>query len=123
MANLQLAKNMYDYRVAHNYTQDQISKMMHITRQAYSNYETGKRDPDVDLVVKLAQLYGITLDQMILEPYSLAIFRESRPPYVYAAEPETESTLFLSVEELEMVMKFRTADDDDRRLTHKILDF
>ena len=56
MTSLQLTKNLYNYREAHNYTQEKVSKYLNITRQAYSNYETGKRDPDVRLLVKLSEL-------------------------------------------------------------------
>ena len=35
-------------RKAHHYTQQEISDLLNISRQAYSNYETSKRTPDLD---------------------------------------------------------------------------
>ncbi len=121
MANLQLTKNLYHYREAHEYTQDKVSKYLNITRQAYSNYETGKRNPDVDLLIKLSELYGITLNQLILDPFNPSIIRETRPPYTVASIQEQQATLFLTREESDFIMKYRNADPDDRRLVKKIL--
>lgn len=121
MANLQLTKNLYNYREAHGYTQDKVSKYLNITRQAYSNYETGKRDPDVDLLIKLSELYGITLNQLILDSFSTSFIRESRPPYVAATEQESKATLFLTKDEADFIMKYRGASNDDRYLVAKIL--
>lgn len=44
MANIQLADNLRRLRKQYNYTQAQIGKKLHITHQAYSNYETGVRE-------------------------------------------------------------------------------
>lgn len=121
MANLQLTKNLHNYREAHGYTQEKVGKYLNITRQAYSNYELGKRDPDLDLLIKLAELYGITLNQLIVDSYSASYIREHRPPYTLAAQPESSATLVLTQEEAELIMKYRTASDEDRYLVTKIL--
>lgn len=121
MANVQLTRNLYNYRESHNYTQDKVSKYLNITRQAYSNYETGKRNPDIDLLIKLAQLYGVTLNRLIMDTYSNSMLRENRSPYITAVEPENNATLFLSKEETDLIMKYREASSDDRYLVTKIL--
>ena len=40
MSNIQLVENLYRLRKAHHYTQQEISDLLNISRQAYSNYET-----------------------------------------------------------------------------------
>ena len=66
MANI--AKNIRRLRTAQNMTQDQLAERLHVTRQTVSNYETGKSQPDIDTIVRLAEalqtdpntlLYGI----------------------------------------------------------------
>ena len=66
MANI--AKNIRLLRTAQNMTQDQLAENLHVTRQTVSNYETGKSQPDIDTIVRLAEalqtdpntlLYGI----------------------------------------------------------------
>ena len=122
MANLQLNRNLLNYREAHNYTQDKVSKYLNITRQAYSNYETGKRNPDIDLLIKLAELYGVTLNQLIMDAYSsTSVIRESRPPYRVGTVEEIDGTLFLTREEADLILKYREADADSRKFVNRIL--
>lgn len=57
MANIQLADNLRRLRKQYNYTQAQIGKKLHITHQAYSNYETGVREPNLQLLAELSWIY------------------------------------------------------------------
>ena len=63
-----IAQNIRRLRTAQNMTQDQLAERLHVTRQTVSNYETGKSQPDIDTIVRLAEalqtdpntlLYGI----------------------------------------------------------------
>ena len=51
MSNIQLVENLCRLRKAHHYTQQEISDLLNIPRQAYSNYETSKRTPDLDSLI------------------------------------------------------------------------
>ena len=55
MSNIQLAANLQRLRKDHHFTQTQFSKKLNISRQAYSNYETGKRIPDLDIIIRIVQ--------------------------------------------------------------------
>ncbi|MDN2453716.1 helix-turn-helix transcriptional regulator [Lactobacillus sp. UCMA15818] len=46
-------------------TQAAVAKKLHVSRQAVSNWETGRHLPDVILIKKLANIYGITTDELI----------------------------------------------------------
>ena len=65
MSNIQLVSNLLRLRKTHNYTQQQVSDMLNISRQAYSNYETSKRTPDLDSLIRLSQIYHISLDELV----------------------------------------------------------
>ena len=53
MANI--AKNIRTLRTMQNLTQDQLAERLHVTRQTVSNYETGKSQPDIDTIIRLAE--------------------------------------------------------------------
>ncbi|WP_240142992.1 helix-turn-helix domain-containing protein [Limosilactobacillus gastricus] len=38
---------------------------MNVTRQALSNWERGKNYPDIDILVKLTQIYNLLFDALI----------------------------------------------------------
>lgn len=81
MANIQLAYNLKRYRKAYNYTQQKLADKISISRQAYSNYEIGKRVPDLDLLAKLCDVYSITLDELVRQPYAPAECKDPKAVY------------------------------------------
>lgn len=54
-----------ELRLYHGYKQKEISEYLNITSQAYSNYETNKRTPDLEVMCKIAAFYNITMDKLI----------------------------------------------------------
>ena len=54
-------------RKSHNYTQEELAKKLDISRQAVSKWETGITLPDVEVLLKISKLYGLTINE-ILEP-------------------------------------------------------
>ena len=45
-------------------SQQAIANYLQITRQAYSNYENGKREPDYEALLKLSEFFGVTVDYL-----------------------------------------------------------
>lgn len=60
-----LPLKLVELRKQHNYTQEYVSSYIHISRGGYSQYETGKRIPSSESLLKLAELYNINIDQLI----------------------------------------------------------
>lgn len=54
-------------RKSHNYTQDELARKLDISRQAVSKWETGITLPDLEILLKISKLYGLTINE-ILEP-------------------------------------------------------
>lgn len=46
-------------------TQEQVAQVVGVSRQTVSNWETGKSLPDVISVIRLSDLYGVSLDQLL----------------------------------------------------------
>ena len=122
VSNIQLAANLRRLRADHEYTQTQIGAKLNISRQAYSNYETGKRIPDLDILIRIANLYHVTLEQLIMQPCSGAgVINENSGPYYVGMEIESADTIYLTKEEVELLSHYRNADEDERKLTQKVL--
>ena len=65
-----LADNLRSLREARGYSQKYISEQLHIARQTYTVYESGKRIPDIDALCTLADIYDVSLDQLVLTDLS-----------------------------------------------------
>lgn len=46
-------------------TQDDMAKHLGITRPAYTAYESGRRQPDYETLIKLADFFGVTTDYLL----------------------------------------------------------
>lgn len=62
-----VAKYLQFLRKSSHYTQDDLAAKLDISRQAVSKWETGTALPDIEILLRLSKLYGITIND-ILEP-------------------------------------------------------
>lgn len=59
------AENLKYYRKKHKMTQDDLAEKLNITHQAISCYEKGLRSCNIDILIKLAGIFGISTDELI----------------------------------------------------------
>ena len=59
-----IGKNLKDSRKIKGLTQTQVAKILGMSQQQYSRYETGKFELDYDLILKLCKLYEISPNEL-----------------------------------------------------------
>lgn len=52
-------------RTDSGYSQAYVASILGITQQAYANYESGKREPDNDMLIKLSQFFNVSTDYLL----------------------------------------------------------
>ena len=57
-----------EYRTRAGESQAFLASLLNVTQQAYANYESGKRKPDVMTLSVLARHYGVTVEDLLEEP-------------------------------------------------------
>ena len=63
-----LAKNLMLYRKANNLTQSELAGKLNYSDKAVSKWERGESVPDLYILKKLADFYGVKIDTLISEP-------------------------------------------------------
>lgn len=58
-------ENIRNLRIDHGYTQKQIGAYLGISQNTYSQYEIGVLKYPVDVLIKLADLYQVSLDYLV----------------------------------------------------------
>lgn len=133
MSNIQLAINLKYLRKKNNLTQDDMVDILNITRQAYSNYETLNRTPDIDTLVILANYYKVSLNDLVFcnlsESYTpFEGLSEGQVPYIYSESEKTvknqktnalekfDTSIYLSEEELDIILRLRSLSSDKQQL-------
>ena len=61
----QVGKNIKRFREKKKITQEEMAQALFITRQAVSNWENGKTEPDIDTMQKIADFLNITMEELI----------------------------------------------------------
>ncbi|MGN0562485.1 MAG: helix-turn-helix domain-containing protein [Candidatus Fimenecus sp.] len=52
-------------RKQNGYTQQQVATAIHVSRSAYSQYEMGLKQPTIDTLYQLADLYKCSIDYLV----------------------------------------------------------
>lgn len=58
-------ENIRSLRIDHNLTQKQVAQQLGISQNTYSQYEIGVLNYPVDALIKLADLYGVSVDYLL----------------------------------------------------------
>lgn len=79
-----LAEKIMTLRGERKLSQGDLAEKLDVSRQSVSKWETGQAVPELDKIVKLADLFGVTVDELVRDGEAP---RPEAPP---AAEPETK---------------------------------
>lgn len=76
--NLNIANRLVELRQGLGLSQEALAESLGVSRQAVSKWERAESSPDTDNLIALANLYGISLDALLLDRGPL--FPPDRPP-------------------------------------------
>ena len=57
--------NLKEIRVARNLTQQQVADQIGCSGVVYSRYENGTRQPSIETLLRMADLFGVTVDYLL----------------------------------------------------------
>lgn len=81
---MNIAERLKDLRKEAGYSQEQVAELLNVSRQAVSKWESAQGYPDIENIVKLAQMYEISTDYLLLG---------KEPPARNAAEADISETV------------------------------
>lgn len=60
-----LSHRLSDLRRKKGLTQNEVSELLNVRQGSYSNWENGKREPDIEMIKKIARLYKVSTDYLL----------------------------------------------------------
>ncbi len=60
-----LASRLVACRKERNLTQREVAIFCDITEKAYQNYELMKREPRIDILIRIANFYKVSIDYLV----------------------------------------------------------
>ena len=62
---MSLAENIKFYRKSLGLTQEKLANLLNGKKSLISNYENGHSTPDIYTIIKLADIFNISLDELV----------------------------------------------------------
>ena len=81
-----LSEKILHLRTQRGLSQLELAEKLEVSRQSVSKWETGQSVPDLDKLIKLADLFGITVDELVREG------ERPRPPQ---PEPQPSQVVYI----------------------------
>ncbi len=119
-----LGARLRKYRIENGYSQNHIANILGIERSTYTYYEVGKTTPVVFDLMRLADLYGTSLDDLLgfhADSSDPLAFGEPRTPEKNVSHRKDkeryllESVQDLSSEERQLLAYYRSATSSERK--------
>ena len=60
-----LSERLRELRAERGYTQAQVAIYCDITEKAYQNYELMTRKPQIEILIKIADLFDVSIDYLV----------------------------------------------------------
>ncbi|MBQ3669435.1 MAG: helix-turn-helix transcriptional regulator, partial [Clostridia bacterium] len=68
ISNKNVGMNIANLRTARRMTQQQLAAAMGVSHQAVSKWETGAALPDLETILNLSRLFGVSMEELLSEP-------------------------------------------------------
>lgn len=61
---MNIGRKLKEARMKMKFTQEMTAELLHVSRQTISNWENEKAIPDIISVIKLSEIYDMSLDDL-----------------------------------------------------------
>lgn len=96
-----LADKIIDLRKKAGWSQEELADKLGVSRQSVSKWEGAQSVPDMNKVLQLSDLFGVSTD------YLLKDSMEAPEPVAAAEDPDGEGTTFVSMEEANAFLAYK----------------
>lgn len=62
---MSIGKRIYEHRTSNTLSQEELAERLGVSRQSVSKWETDTAVPDLDKLIKLADMFHVTLDELV----------------------------------------------------------
>ena len=81
-----LGEKIYKLRTERNLSQGDLSEILEVSRQSVSKWENGAATPDLDKIIKLSEIFGITIDELVKNEEVSAPSEQKTPEIIIKKE-------------------------------------
>lgn len=115
-----ISQKLRGIRKTCGFTQQQVAAVLNVDRSTYTYYETGKTTPDIRTVKALADLFNVSVDELLMDEEAVGTVAENESDT--NAEAMTKDTADLPATankltrtEREVLLYYRALSPQDRQ--------
>lgn len=86
---MSLGERIYRLRTEKKLSQSELADALEVSRQSISKWETDASVPELDKLVKLSELFGVSLDVLVLDKKQPEAPKVPEPQVIYAEREKT----------------------------------
>lgn len=90
-----LADKIIDLRKKNGWSQEELASQLGVSRQSVSKWESGQSIPDLDRILKMSTIFGVSTDYLLKDDVEPA----DDSPQMDAPQPEEEGARMIGMEE------------------------
>lgn len=73
---MKLNEKIYEYRKINRWSQEELADRLEVSRQTISKWEVGKNIPELEKLIKLAELFKISVDELVKDNIDI-VYKEN----------------------------------------------
>lgn len=113
-SNTPLGKKLLNLRKEYKMTQDDVAKILGMSRTSFSKYENGIANPPLQVLRKIAAIYNVGLEYLIFDENTLIRLNDPMNEDDETAEVPFSKITDLKPIEKEIIGRFRTLSDEEK---------
>ena len=90
---MNIAVSIRNLRMQNNLSQNDLAETLHVTRQAVSNWETGKNEPDLETLIMMSKIFGVEISAILGTENT----REEKQPLLFRKQMSKNSIMKLCI--------------------------
>ncbi|MBR6070910.1 MAG: helix-turn-helix transcriptional regulator [Ruminococcus sp.] len=102
---MEFNNKLYELRKQKGFSQEELANRLNVSRQTVSKWEVGDSTPDMEKLVAMSDLFGISLDELVLD-------KAPEPASVPVEQAPAKSELYSDI-------KKHVLTDDNRKKVRK----
>ena len=105
---MDIGNKITELRKQHNFSQTELAKQLGASRTIVGNYERNENTPSIDMILKLAKVFNVSLDYLVGEGQLANYDKEvlKRIEDIEQLDKETQNKLFFLIDNV--VQNFKT---------------
>lgn len=96
-------KRLASFRRKKKISQKELGEMLNLSQRAISRYENGETEPDIRTLIKMAEIFDVSIDTLLLDNETIIIRKEKYDHLIELAK-QMEN---LSIEFAECLWEYR----------------